>query len=82
MRRWPLAAAASAAGMLIAAAPTVLALHIVAHDTAVVPVGHYEPAIATQAAIRVSPVAGWPATLRLALRIGFLVAEPSLDARA
>ncbi|HXR42704.1 MAG TPA: hypothetical protein VN738_09870, partial [Acidothermaceae bacterium] len=74
-RRWPLAAAASAAGALIVAAPTVLALHIVArdtvaHGTVVQPVAHYEPAITTQAAARISPLAGWPATLRFALRIG------------
>ena len=63
------------------AAPTLLVVRIVDRPLAnSAPVVRYEPGISPQASTtQALPVAGWPAPLRLALRLGFLVSEPALD---
>lgn len=63
------------------AAPTLLVVRIVDRPpAAATPVVRYEPGITTQASMtQALPVASWPAPLRLALRLGFLVSEPALD---
>ena len=80
-RGWTLPALTSVLGGLALAAPTWLAVRIVdrplASPAAVV---RYEPAITPQASTtQLSPVTSWPASLRLALRLGLLVSEPTLD---
>lgn len=80
-RGWTLPALTSVVGGLALAAPTLLAVRIVDRPPAsAAPVVRYEPAITTQASTtRSSPVASWPAPLRLALRLGLLVSEPTLN---
>jgi hypothetical protein len=70
-------------GGLALAVPTVLAVRIVDRPLpSAPPVVRHLPAITPQAATaHVSPVAGWPASVRLALRLGLLVGEPTRDRR-
>lgn len=80
-RGWALPVATSVLAGLALAAPTLLAVRIVdrplATTTTALP---YQPVITPQASTtQVSPVTSWPAPLRLALRLGFLVSEPTLD---
>ena len=80
-RGWTLPAAASVLAGFALAAPTLLVVRIVDRPLADnAAVARYEPAITPQASTtRALPVASWPASLRLALRLGFLVSEPALD---
>jgi hypothetical protein len=65
---------------LALAAPTLLAVRIVDRPLATTaPASSLVPGITPQAVTtQVSPVTSWPAPLRLALRLGFLVSEPTL----
>jgi hypothetical protein len=68
-------------GGLALAVPTMLAVRIVDRPLPSAPiVVRYEPAITPQASMtHDSPLASWPAPVRLALRLGLLVSEPTLD---
>lgn len=80
-RGWTVPALTSVLGGLALAAPTWLAVRIVDRPSAnTAPVVRYEPGITPQASTtQASPVSSWPAPLRLALRLGLLVSEPTLN---